>query len=192
MKLLPERDIDNEKRTPGALYRLKNILNESSLRHTRAEKELINVGLNKGHTVLDYNCSSGNYSIAAAKIVGKEGSVQALDLHPTALEIVLRKAKKHKLGNIETIYSEMETGLENESVDSVLFFNVLNGNKNIKTMLDEIYRILKPSGHVLVKNSGLKKGRLIDLMVKDGLFRLEKIIGNITNFAKVKGEFHEI
>jgi len=191
MAWLWQRDIDDEKRTPGFIFRLRGIFSKP-VRPEKVEKELKALGVKPGSNVLDFGCGRGEYSIAAAKIVGDSGSVQALDLHPVALETVEKKAARHSLSNIDTIFSDLETGLENESMDAVFLFDVLKGRKEIRLLLGEMHRILNNEGVIHVRNSGLKDGRLKDLMVKDGLFSLRNKQGNVFSFGKVRGEFHEI
>jgi len=192
MAWLWHSDIDDEKRAPGFIFRLKSRFSKNNVSLERAEAEMLSVGIKPGWTVLDFGCGPGQYSVAAAKVVGDTGSVQALDLHPTALDMVEKKAASLNLGNIDTIYSDLHTGLEKESVDAVLLFDVLHGRREIRSLLDELHRVLKHAGTVHVRGSGFKGGRLQELMVKDGLFRLLGTKGGVLNFAKVEGEFHEI
>ena len=192
MAWLWQRDIDDEKRTPGFIFRIKNSMSRKNVSVGKAEKELIDLGVKPGSTVLDFGCGPGQYSIAAALVVGNSGSVQALDLHPTALDMVESKATSLNLPNIETIYSELHTGLEDESVDNVIMFDVLRGRRDIKSLMSELHRVLKPDGVLHVRGSGFKSGRLHELLVKDGLFRMLGTQGKILNFVKVIGEFHEI
>ena len=47
----------------------------------RATCELVirDTGITTGHTVLDFGCGAGNYTIPAAKEVGPRGTVYAVD-----------------------------------------------------------------------------------------------------------------
>jgi ubiquinone/menaquinone biosynthesis C-methylase UbiE len=192
MAWLWQRDIDDEKRMPGPLFILKNMFATKGLTLIRAEKELSDLGIGLGHKVLDFGCGLGQYSIAAARLVGDGGSVQALDLHPTALETIEKKAAKHGLSNIDTIYSELETGLDDKSIDTVLLFGILNTRKDVSSILRELHRVVVEDGKVLVRSSGLKNGRLEELMVKDGYFHLEGKHGKTFSFIRVGGKFQEI
>ncbi|MBN2331013.1 MAG: methyltransferase domain-containing protein [Candidatus Aenigmarchaeota archaeon] len=192
MAWLWRRDIDDEKRTPGFIYAIKSAFSRKNVDIEKAGHELRLFGIGPGQTVLDFGSGPGHYALAAARVVGDGGFVHALDLHPKAMELVERKASEMNLPNIETIYSDLHTGLDDESVDAVILFDVMRGRSDIKSLLGELHRILKPGGSVHVRDTGLKAGRLEELMVKDGLFRLKGILGGVLKYTKVEGEFHEI
>ena len=192
MAWLRQRDIDDEKRTPDLIFRLRNMFISRSVSLNQAEKELKDLGIKNGGKVLDFGCGSGQYAIAAAKLVGDSGKVFAVDLHPSALRMVDEKASALGLSNVETIYSDLETGLDAGSVDMVLLFDALRGRKDIKSLLNEVHRVVKRKGAVHVKRSGLKNGRVEELMVKDGFFHLKGKHNDVLRFGKLEGEFYEI
>ncbi len=77
--------------------------------------------------MLDFGCGSGTYTIPAARIVGAQGRVYALDKDKGALDELMQKAGSAGLKNIE----RMETSggkieLTDESVDVVLLFDVFH------------------------------------------------------------------
>jgi ubiquinone/menaquinone biosynthesis C-methylase UbiE len=192
MAWLWQRDIDDEKRTPGLIFRIKSALAPKSISLGRAERILSEIGLKPGQTVLDFGCGPGQFTIAAARLVGDKGYVHALDVHPTALEMVGGMASERGLSNVETIYSDLDTGLDEASVDAVLLFDAVRKRKDVSLVLREIHRILKPQGSLHVRGSGMKPGRIEDLMVKDGHFRLRGSSGSILSFEKVEGSFREV
>jgi len=48
-------------------------------------------GAKRGNIILDYGCGIGFNTIPAAEIVGREGTVYALDVHPLAIKSVEKK-----------------------------------------------------------------------------------------------------
>jgi ubiquinone/menaquinone biosynthesis C-methylase UbiE len=192
MAWLRRGDIDNERRTPGLLVRMKGRVTHRGFRTKRAESDLRSLGLKEGFTVLDFGCGTGVYTIAAARIVGENGLVHAVDLHPTSLEMVEKKAGELGLGNIETIYSDLETGADPGSVDAVIFYNVLRGSKKASALLSEAHRIIKPKGILLVRQARMSNHRIIDILIKDSLFRYVGTHGKTLKFGKIEGAFHEI
>ncbi len=116
------------------------------------EKVLKEIGIKEGHIILDFGCGEGNYSLPAAKIVGKKGKIFALDKSEFKLTELLKKARLAGLENIKTIETkgQLKIPLKDESVDVVLFYDILHPyyfstNERIK-LLKEAHRVLKPEG----------------------------------------------
>lgn len=192
MAWLWQRDIDDEKRTPGILVKVKGRVSHRGFRTRSAEEDLRSLGVMPGQNLLDFGCGTGIYTIAAARIVGSGGTVHAVDLHPTALEMIEEKARTLGIRNIDTIYSDLETGVDEESVDVVLFYDVLRGTKRRKDLLSEAYRVVKPQGMLLVRQSGMKDDRINEIVLKDGLFNYIGRHGKTLKYRKIEGAFHEI
>jgi len=124
---------------------------------SRAVELLGGVGIRRGQTVLDFGCGYGAYTIPAAKIVGEQGKVYALDKDKEALDELIQKAESADLKNIERMDTtgELKIELADESVDVVLLFDVFHSfyfpkAEDRKRLLDEIYRILKPSAFLAI------------------------------------------
>jgi len=60
----------------------------------KPEKILRKIGLKKGQIMLDYGCGIGSFTIPASQIVGNNGVIYALDIHPLAIKTVEKKIKK--------------------------------------------------------------------------------------------------
>ena len=175
-------------------------------------KLLKKVGIRPGHTVLDFGCGGGNYSILAAKIVGDEGKIVALDKNSEKLAELAERMIKEGLDNV-TIVKESEDvtiGLKENSIDTVLLYDVIHlvgkndsSNKgDRKKLYKEAYRITKKHGLISVYPKHLETHtdvRNIDEIKKEILnsgFTLEKEfpaklihddsleIGTILNFRK--------
>jgi ubiquinone/menaquinone biosynthesis C-methylase UbiE len=117
------------------------------------EKFLKDIGIKAGQKVLDFGCGSGNYTIPAAKIVGEEGLVYALDKDKRRLDQLMRKTESMGLKNIIRldISNGPATGLDNESLDVVLLYDVLHYYyfprvEARRQLLREAYRVLRPRG----------------------------------------------
>lgn len=107
-----------------------------------------------GAVVVDFGCGAGYFTFEAAKAVGAEGKVYALDILPTALEAVVSRAKVLGLGNIEVKRANLEkiggSGLQPESVDWVILKDMLFQNQNKEVILQEIARVLKKEGRLFL------------------------------------------
>jgi ubiquinone/menaquinone biosynthesis C-methylase UbiE len=112
------------------------------------------IGIKPGQTVLDFGCRVGHYTIPAAKIVGNNGIVHAIDTEEYSLKELHKKANAHKLTNINTIKTSGRTRLplERETIDIVLFYDVLHylEKSNRKELYSEAFRILKQDGFLSV------------------------------------------
>lgn len=117
------------------------------------EKVLKHIGIEKGQKVLDFGCGHGNYTIPVARLVGERAPVYALDEDKAALDQLMSKAKSIGLKNIARLdpLDKSRIGLDNESVDVVLLYDVLHyyyfpKEKDRRQLLSEVYRVLKPNG----------------------------------------------
>ena len=136
-----------------------------------------------GINVLDFGCGPGSYSIAAAERLEGTGKVFALDMHPIAVKQVDQKARKKKLTNVKTIFSNCDTGLPSNSVDIILLYYVFNDLENPEKVLQELYRVLKPQGILSFSEFNVKK--ISPNIEKKGLFRLEKMNEITHTFTKI-------
>ncbi len=185
-------DIDNERRSPRVFVKMKSRVTHNRLRVSGAMKELKSFGLDEGMTVVDFGCGSGIYTIAAAKVVGNSGTVHAVDLHPTLLEMAEKRALGMGLTNIDTIYSDLETGVDEDSVDIVIFYNVLTSTRSVRELLFEANRIIKEDGTLLIRQSGMTQDKIKVMVLKDGFFSYLGKRGKTMKFKKIIGAFHEI
>ncbi len=110
------------------------------------EEEMNLAGIGKGLYILDFGCGLGFNTIPAAKAVGKEGQIFALDFNKQAIKIVKKKISKNSLDNVTIIKSSCDTGLEDKSIDLVYLHNTLPMIKEKQKVLKEITRVIKTGG----------------------------------------------
>ncbi len=125
------------------------------------------MGVDNGKTVLDFGCGSGIYTIPAAKIVGGEGKVIALDKDAVVLDELMRKAESEGLENIKKMRTsgELKIDLREKSVDVVLLYDVFHDcyfpqMSERRKLLDKFYKILKPNGILSVYPKHMDSGRI--------------------------------
>jgi ubiquinone/menaquinone biosynthesis C-methylase UbiE len=110
------------------------------------EEVLRKIGVRNGQTVLDFGCGRGNYAIPAARIVGEEGRVYALDKNHRALDKLMQAVESEGL-NITRIDTsgEVEIQLKDESIDVVLLYDVFwyfpLTDERLPKLLSEVYRV---------------------------------------------------
>ena len=108
------------------------------------------IGVKTGQTILDFGCRVGHYTIPVAKIVGDKGIVYAVDKEQQALNKLQQKATCLNLKNIRIINTsgQIQIDLENNSIDVVLFYDVLHYHekKDREKLYAEAHRVLKQDG----------------------------------------------
>ena len=135
-------------------------------------------GLRPGQKVLEVGCGPGFFTVPAARIVGEQGRVYALDVSPPAVERVEQKVEKASVTNVKTILADAaQTGLPDQSFDLIFVFGFAHSVGDLEGILAELHRLLKPAGTLSVE------GRL---GVSDELFRPVKRQGRISQFSKVR------
>ena len=113
---------------------------------SQATEVLKAVGINKGHIALDFGCGSGTYTIPAARLVGEEGKVYALDKDRKALDKLMQKAKSEGLRNIERMDTsgEPRIRLADESVDVVLLLMFFTPTILLEQVIEGTYWMRLP------------------------------------------------
>ena len=157
-----------QKHMSNLLFRLMALEYGTRSKSVDPARLLREAGLRPGMHVLDFGCGPGRYAIPAAKIVGSEGRVYALDIHPLAWSMVQKMADKQRLRNLQLIRSDSDTGLDPLSIDVVLLYDVLHDVDDKPRVLKEVRRVLKPSGILSYKDHNLSGEPLVSLMQSNG------------------------
>ena len=132
------------------------------------------VGIKPGDQVLDYGCGPGSYIIPLSGLVGKEGIIFALDIHPLAIKMVQNIALKKQLMNVKTIYFDCKNGLPDNSIDVVLLYDVFHDLNNPNEVLEELHRVLKTNGILSMSDHHMKENEIVSKIENRGLFGLVK------------------
>ena len=132
------------------------------------------VGIKAGFQVLDYGCGPGGYIIPLAELVGESGKVYALDIHPLAIQKVQDITLKKQLANVETILSDCQTGLPDNTLDAVLLYDAFHHLSDPNGVLKELHRVLKPDGILSFGDHHMEEKEIVAELTKNQLFRLLK------------------
>lgn len=114
------------------------------------------VGVDVGHKVADLGTGrQSEFIIDSAKIVGDAGKVYAVDIVKDILAAVEERAKSHGLGNVETVWTDLEKvgaakAIVDGSLDEVLLITVLFFGTDKASMVKEADRMLKSGGKALI------------------------------------------
>jgi ubiquinone/menaquinone biosynthesis C-methylase UbiE len=146
------------------------------------------VGVGRNCVVLDFGCGSGTHAIPAARLASAGGKVYALDRNGIVLKRLEGAARRDGLRSIETILSsDLETGLEDGSVDVVLLHDVIHMIDEKRALLAELHRVLKPAGRVSVYPMHVDKDE-VSRQMRDSGFSLhaEEYEGHLLIFRKAE------
>jgi len=132
------------------------------------------VGIKPGFYVLDYGCGPGSYIIPLAELVGESGKIYALDIHPLAIQKVKDIASKKQLANVETILSDCQTGLPDNTLDALLLYDAFHHLSAPEAVLKELHRVLKPGGTLSFSDHHMKEKEIVAEITKSRLFRLSR------------------
>lgn len=164
-------------------FRMMAAIHDNRLRRVldNPKRSLKSAGIQPGQHVLEVGCGPGFFTTAAAKLVGDEGRVYAIDLQPLAIETTKKKLHEAGVKNVELrIADAPQTGLPSETIDLVFLFGVVHVLP-IDTVLPELYRILKPGGSIAVRGFH----GWAEKLARGGFFTSEGKNRGVNNFRKV-------
>ncbi|HXE97910.1 MAG TPA: class I SAM-dependent methyltransferase [Dongiaceae bacterium] len=114
-------------------------------------KVLAVLGLERGiQDLVEFGCGYGTFTLAAAGITA--GTVHALDIEPEMVEVVRQKCTADGIANVQAGVRDFVTngtGLDNNSMDAALLFNILHHDEPV-ALMKEALRVLKPNGMLAV------------------------------------------
>ena len=96
-------------------------------------------GIKPGQKVMEVGCGPGFFTIPAAKIVGTDGIVCAIDVNPRAVKRVEEKIRKYGVDNIKPILGNAaNTELQDSSVDLVFIFGLRYIAGGLSSLISEM------------------------------------------------------
>lgn len=118
--------------------------------------------IKKGDVVLDLGSGAGKDVFLAAQKTGKAGKAIGVDMTPEMLSLAKKNAKKFAkitgLSNVEFRKGMIEElPVDDDSVDIVISNCVINLSPDKPQVFREIYRVLRPSGKMIVSDIVLNK-----------------------------------
>ncbi len=105
-------------------------------------------GLSPGMCIADIGCGPGFFTFPAAEIVGKSGRVYAVDIQ----EDMLKELKRRKPPeNVSVVHSDEDhIPIEDDACDVILLAFVLHEAAERVLFLNELKRLLRPKGRLLL------------------------------------------
>jgi ubiquinone/menaquinone biosynthesis C-methylase UbiE len=104
-----------------------------------------------GERLLELGVGTGYYSCELAEWIAPEGTLELFDLQPKFLDHTMRAASERGLTNlIPTQGDATQLPYEDNSIDGAILTAVLGEIPNQAAALEEIHRVLKPNGRLIV------------------------------------------
>ena len=111
-------------------------------------------GIKRGMSILEIGCGSGAFTIDAARAVGPEGTVHALDVQSEMLDQLRRKLSSPENADVSNIVAHQADAyhlpFDDGSLDLVYMVTVLSEIPDQARALDEFMRVLRPGGILAV------------------------------------------
>lgn len=174
-----EREMSNKRMSESDVgFRLMTLAFKFRDLLQNPRKSLARAQLRKGMSVVDYGCGPGSFTIPAAELVGEEGRVFAVDIHPLAIRAVKQKASRKGLQNVEAILvQEYDTGIQESSIDRVLLIDTIHLIDDPDALFRSLHRMLKPDGLLFMQKGHMALSEQREILTNTGLFRVKEAEG---------------
>lgn len=123
---------------------------------------LVQGGLSEGMTVVDYGCGPGFLTLPAARVVGREGRVYAVDVEPSMVALVAERAAEAGLRNVDARHNAAGFAPLPDAVADfaicALVMHYPDGRDARLALARDMARLLAPGGRALVVQRALGEG----------------------------------
>ena len=118
----------------------------------RRRKIIVAMALQAGEAILDVGSGPGNQAFEMSSIVGPTGRVQGIDPAESAIAIACRRCSG--LSNVQFELGEVaKLPFDDNTFDAVMSSQVFEYLDNVSDGLQEIYRVLRPGGRLLIHDT---------------------------------------
>jgi len=151
-------------RVMSSMIRVRQFFSQNS-------KRLENFNIKNGFTVIDYGCGPGGYVKKAAQLVGEEGEVYAVDIHPLSAKYVQKIIRKNALTNVTPVLVQGHScSLPSSVADLIYILDTFHMIKETNSFLQEIHRLLKSSGVLILDDGHQSRDKTKQKIAASGLW----------------------
>ena len=152
------------------------------------------LNIQPGEQVLDIGCGTGRLGSYVASLVGEQGAVIGIDPLPLRVELARKKQHPHfsaQVGNAEDL-----SAFADESFDVVYLNSVFHWIGDKQKVLQEIHRVLKPTGRLGLNSGDAERPHQSKLVVSQALhdeqIDPERVATTGTSRPIAKGELERL
>ena len=139
----------------------------------KRRERLKKAGVKEGQVIVDLGCGPGRFTTLAAKIVGPEGKVYALDIHPLHTAIVRARIGIGGLKNVSVMHADCcATRLPDKAIDLIFINDAFHEFADKVGCLKEVARILKADGILAIDEHEMKESKFLGIVEGANLFTL--------------------
>jgi SAM-dependent methyltransferase len=141
---------------------------------------LLEAGLKRGMDAADFGCGTGTMTRLLASMVGPEGSVTGIDANTDQLEQAAQWCNQQDRVHTRFVAADAcDTGLVRNSFDLVYCRFLLLHLPDPAACLEEMWRVLKPGGIIVIEDGDLASARSVPPTALDAFARLFSGLGPI-------------
>jgi len=123
-------------------------------------EDLLKPFLREGDRAIDIGPGMGYFTVPAAKLVGPDGRVTAIDVQEKMLSALVARAERRGVaGRIQACLGTRESLGKHEPADFILAFWMVHEVPDRRRLLSEIRDLLKPGGRFLLVEPKIHVGR---------------------------------
>lgn len=160
-------------RMPDIVFRFMKLLFIVYYFFKPASKYLQKFGIKPGNTVIDYGCGTGACIRAASFMVGKDGTVYAVDIHEMAISCVEKLIRKHNLTNVKTVLTDgYKSVIADETADLIYALDMFHMVKDTDSFLKEINRITRKNGILIIEDGHQPRALSKEKILRSGYWEI--------------------
>jgi ubiquinone/menaquinone biosynthesis C-methylase UbiE len=140
-------------RMPDRAFRIMAFMFNIADAFKSPDRRLGAFNIRQGQIVVDWGCGTGRYLKQASELVGKKGTVYAVDIHRLAIEAAAHAANRYKLDNVRPVLTDGKSvAIPSRVADLVYALDMFHMVSDANAFLKELNRITKPGGALILED----------------------------------------